>query len=143
MPLNPHIHFFCDGVNYLIRHKKDLKAWILHCIALQKKNPGQINIILCNDNYLSRFNKKYLNHHTLTDIITFDYSTTAAISGDIFISIERIKDNAKVLNNSTKDELHRVIIHGILHLCGYKDKSPSEKLKMTSAENKCLSLRSF
>ncbi len=88
-------------------------------------------------------NIKYLNHKTLTDIITFDYSEKSIISGDIFISIDRVRENAKLLKNSIKDELHRVMIHGVLHLCGYSDKKPADKEKMTKAENKYLSLRTF
>ena len=100
-----------------------------------------INFIFCDDAYLLEMNQEYLKHDTFTDIITFDYGSSEAVSGDIFISVDRIRENAAKLQQNALDELHRVMIHGILHLIGYKDKSPADKAQMTSKEDKYLSLR--
>ncbi|MBV6452979.1 MAG: Endoribonuclease YbeY [Bacteroidetes bacterium ADurb.Bin141] len=137
------INFFCEGCTFILRNKTAVRHWIEHCITLNKRKSGVINVIFCKDSFLLNYNKKYLKHNTLTDIITFDYSENKTLSGDIFISIDRLRENSKLLKTSLKDETHRVIIHGVLHLCGYKDKSPSDKARMTQAENKCLSLRTF
>jgi len=102
-----------------------------------------LNIILCNDEYLHKLNLSFLNHDTLTDIITFDYTESDIISGDIFISISRIKENANKYSLAIKEELHRVTIHGILHLCGYGDKTKREKEIMTSKENEYLAERPY
>ncbi len=93
-----------------------------------------INVIFCDDSFLLEMNIKYLNHDTLTDIITFDYNEGSAISGDIFISIERVRENAGIFSKSFAEELHRVIIHGVLHLCGYKDKSRKDQVVMRMKE---------
>lgn len=108
-------------------------------IAAESKTNGEINFIFCNDEFLIGINRKYLNHDNYTDIITFDYSEGNVVSGDIFISIDRIKENAKNYGVSFENELYRVMIHGILHLCGYKDKRRTEKEKMTAGEDKYLS----
>ncbi len=105
------------------------------------KTPGSINIILCSDEYLVKLNEKYLKHDTFTDIITFDNSDKEIVSGDLYISIQRVKENALTYLQNTVDELHRVIIHGILHLCGYDDKSENESAKMRAAESFYLSQR--
>ncbi len=112
------------------------KSWISKAILNEK-------YIFCDDNYLSEMNVKYLNHNTLTDIISFDYTIGKIISGDIFISVERVKENAILYNTTFTDELHRVLIHGILHYCGYKDKTEDEKTQMRSKEDYYLSLRDF
>jgi rRNA maturation RNase YbeY len=108
--------------------------------TLEGKNPGTINIVLTNDNYLQGLNIKYLGHNTYTDIITFDYVEKETINGDIFISLERVKENAQELGVSFKNEIHRVIIHGILHLLGYKDKTKLQKQDMRAKEDYYLSL---
>jgi rRNA maturation RNase YbeY len=108
-----------------------------------KKNLGSLNYIFCTDNYLLQINNDYLKHNTLTDIITFDYTEGKMVSGEVFISVERVRENAALFSGSFKDELHRVMIHGILHLCGHKDKTPSAKKEMTAQEDYYLSLRSF
>ena len=117
--------------------------WLEFCIDQENKELGEVCYIFCDDPYLLEKNVKYLKHNTLTDIISFDYSMDDFISGDIFISIERVIDNAKDFNKSFKDELHRVMIHGILHYCGFKDSSPEEKKVMRSKEDYYLSLRTF
>jgi len=101
-----------------------------------------LNYIFCSDTYLHKINLEYLKHDTLTDIITFDYSEKKQISGDIFISIDRIKENALKFNQSTDIELNRVLIHGVLHLLGYKDKTPKEKETMRAKEDFYLTLLS-
>ena len=117
--------------------------WISDTIKEESFKEGEISYIFCDDDYLLEKNIKYLKHSTLTDIISFDYTMGKLISGDIFISIDRIKDNAKDFKVSFSDELHRVIIHGILHFCGYKDKTQEEKKLMRSKEDYYLSLRTF
>ncbi len=112
-----------------------VRKWINDSFDAENKIPGNINVIFCNDDYLQKMNFQYLKHETLTDIITFDYSDLVSISGDLFISIDRVKDNAKLFNKTLTEELHRVIIHGILHLCGYNDKTKKEKIVMTEKEN--------
>ncbi|WP_372474112.1 rRNA maturation RNase YbeY [Capnocytophaga sp. ARDL2] len=108
--------------------------WIDAIIESEGKEPGEINYIFCDDEYLHDINVKYLDHDTLTDIISFDYTIGELISGDIFISVERVKDNAKDFNVSFKEELLRVMSHGVLHYCGYKDKTDDEANLMRSKE---------
>ena len=107
-------------------------------IERNNKQLGEISYIFCSDEQLLEINKEFLNHDYYTDIITFDYSEADVISGDLFISIERIKDNAKTLKTSYQEELHRVIIHGVLHLLGYKDKTEVESENMRKLEDECL-----
>jgi len=122
---------------------KKVKNWIVKAILNENLKEGEVNYIFCDDNYLSDLNIKYLKHNTLTDIISFDYTIGKIISGDIFISIERVKENAEMFNTKYVDELHRVMIHGVLHYCGYKDKTDEEKTQMRSKEDYYLSLRDF
>ena len=107
------------------------------------KEIDQVNYIFCSDEYLLNMNKEHLQHDYETDIITFDYSENNTVSGDLFISLDRVIDNAKSLKLKRADELHRVMIHGVLHLAGYKDKSPQDQAEMRSQEDYCLSLRTF
>jgi len=122
---------------------KKVKNWIVKAILNENLKEGEVNYIFCDDNYLSELNIKYLKHNTLTDIISFDYTIGKIISGDIFISIERVKENAEMFNTKYVDELHRVMIHGVLHYCGYKDKTDEEKTQMRAKEDYYLSLRDF
>jgi probable rRNA maturation factor len=135
------ISFFNEGTSYRLKQKKLLRNWIIFSIKNENKQPGEINVILCPDDYLYKMNVEYLQHDTLTDIITFDYGEADVVSGDLFISLDRIKENAAKYAIKTADELHRVIIHGILHLCGYNDKNGKEKIEMTAREDSYLSLR--
>ncbi len=137
------IFFHLEDLNYKLEHKKAIKEWLLQTILSEEKTPGEINIILCSDTYLHKINVDYLEHDTYTDIITVDYVKGNLISGDLFISVERIKENAKQLNTGLKNELHRVMVHGVLHLLGYKDKQATDKELMTSKEDFYLSLREF
>lgn len=140
--MNSNIQFFNEGVSYTIRQKNELRKWLIASIEVDNHKTGNINVIFCSDEYLHKMNIEYLNHDTLTDIITFDNAMEDEISGDLFISIDRIKENATKYSRKIADELHRVIIHGILHLCGYGDKTDEEKSKMREKENIHLSRRS-
>ena len=117
--------------------------WIAKNISKENKKVGQLNFIFCSDSYLLEINKKYLNHDFFTDVISFDYTEENRISGDIYISLDRVKENAKEFGYSIKDELHRIIIHGLLHLLGYSDKTPDLKVIMKDKEDFYLSLRAF
>ena len=122
-----------------LKNRTILKNWIKYTIEKNNKQIGEISYIFCSDEQLLEINKEFLSHDYYTDIITFDYSESDIISGDLFISIDRIKDNAKTLGLSYQEELHRVIIHGILHLLGFKDKTDEESQNMRLLENECLS----
>lgn len=139
------ISFFNEDVDYKIKDKQKLRQWIATTVANEGGGRvGELNFILCSDAYLLELNKKYLDHDTYTDIVTFDSSEKdGVIAGDIFISIDRTKENASKFDVSERDELHRVIIHGVLHLCGYLDKKKEDKALMTKKENEYLSRRTF
>ncbi|HUH51631.1 MAG TPA: rRNA maturation RNase YbeY [Flavobacterium sp.] len=109
--------------------------WLSEVLASEDKEEGEINYIFCDDDYLYNINVQYLDHQTLTDIISFDYTLGNLISGDIFISIERVTDNAKDFKVSFEEELRRVMVHGLLHYCGYKDKSEADEQLMRSKED--------
>ncbi|TAF46519.1 MAG: rRNA maturation RNase YbeY [Sphingobacteriales bacterium] len=133
------IFFYQQEVSYTLKHKNKLRQWINQTILHEKHQLESLNFIFCSDNYLLTLNRQYLHHNTYTDIITFDNSETSGlIIGDIFISIDRIKENAKTFNSSFTNELHRVMIHGTLHLLGYKDKSAKAKKLMTQKEDEYL-----
>jgi len=135
------ISFHNEDVKFSLKNKAILKKWIKSTIEKKKRKTGDLNFIFCSDGHLLGINKQYLNHDTYTDIITFDYSKEdpkMPISGDIFISIERVRENAEKFSKTFENELHRVIIHGTLHLLGYADKSKPAKAEMTREEDKCL-----
>lgn len=123
---------------FLLNHKDQITFWINNVIFKEGFDCGEINYIFCDDDYLLKLNIEFLDHDTLTDIISFDYTKGNLISGDIYISIPRVKENADLFNTSFDNELHRVIIHGILHYCGYKDKSNEQKLIMRRKEDEYL-----
>ncbi|MEH6304711.1 rRNA maturation RNase YbeY [Olivibacter sp. CPCC 100613] len=136
------INFFTVEIKYTLKNKLALKKWIKDAIVNEGFKPGEISFILCSDEYLHKINVEYLNHDTYTDIITFDNSEDEdIIAGDIFISVDRISENASQFSVDERDELHRVVIHGILHLCGYLDKKKEDKKRMTEKENEYLSKR--
>ena len=133
-----------DAPEFGLHDAADLVAWVERIAAVHEYRIAQLTFIFCSDNYLHKLNVEYLNHDTLTDIITFDNADDAEVlEGDIFISVERVADNAKDLNNSFRDELHRVMIHGVLHLLGYHDKDLLSQTAMRRKEDYCLSLRTF
>jgi rRNA maturation RNase YbeY len=136
------IYFFSEDISYTIKHKGLLRTWIKNTILAEGFKLGELNFIFCSDNYLLSMNQDYLKHDTLTDIITFDNSEhKRVIVGDIFISLERIQENAQSFKVKTEDELHRVMIHGTLHLLGYADKGKEAKSLMTDKEDLYLSKR--
>lgn len=126
-----------------LKEESILTEWISKIITNKNFSVGEINYIFCDDNYLHKLNIEFLNHDTLTDIISFDNTVGKLISGDIFISVDRIKENALDFGVSFDEELHRVMIHGILHYLGLKDKSKEEKSIMREAENNALSLLKY
>ncbi len=133
------INFYFEEISALPLSTTNLRNWIKAAIKEEKKKAGDLNFIFCHDEYLLRINQQYLNHDYYTDIITFDYVSGELISGDIFISVERVRENSGIFQVSFEDELNRVIIHGVLHLLGYKDKDPDQKKIMTEKENNFLS----
>jgi probable rRNA maturation factor len=138
------IAFFEEGISYKLKHKTAIKAWVTDTIKAEGYKLKELTYIFCSDSYLLNLNQQYLDHDTYTDIITFDNSDTEkVILGDIFISIDRVKENAIKYNIPISDELHRVIIHGALHLLGYTDKSATNKKKMTLKEDFYLDRRAF
>jgi rRNA maturation RNase YbeY len=120
--------------------KRVISNWIKTIAQQYDKKIGEIAYIFCSDEYILKINNEYLKHDYYTDIITFDYSNGKIISGDIFISLETVKSNAEKYNQVFETELHRVIIHGILHLCGQKDKTDEERAEMTRKENQALQI---
>ena len=115
-------------------------AWLGNVITSENKKEGEINYIFCDDEYLHKINVEYLEHDTLTDIISFDYSMGNELHGDVFVSIERVKDNAADFKVSFEEELKRVLVHGILHYCGYKDKGEAEEFLMRSKEDEKIAM---
>lgn len=137
------IHFFTEDISYTLKKKTILKNWIKSTVEAEGYQLSELNFILCSDAYLLRMNQDYLNHDTYTDVITFDNSEEPkTIVGDIFISIERIKENATLFKLPIEQELSRVMIHGTLHLLGYRDKTKAAKTLMTAKEDEYLSLLS-
>jgi rRNA maturation RNase YbeY len=134
------IHFFREEVSDKISNQAKVKKWISSACKKEGFKMDEVNYIFCNDSYLLKINQDFLNHDNFTDIITFDYSEGKVISGDIFISLERIKDNSKKFSASFSKELHRVMIHGVLHLMGYSDKTAKQKGIMRKKEDEYLSL---
>jgi len=133
------IHFFNENCQFVLRKKKLTIKWIKAVVKAENFGTGEINIVFCDDEYLSRLNFIYLKHNTLTDILSFPYSDVKEIiQGDIFISIERVRENAINFKVKFEDELRRVIIHGILHFLGYRDSTKKEKDEMRQKESVCL-----
>ena len=121
--------------DFLLKNTESFIRWIKNVISEENQELGEVNYIFCDDNYLLEKNIKYLDHNTLTDIITFNYCEGEVISSDIMISIERIMENSSIFENSFSEELNRVMIHGILHLIGYNDKTEGEKEIMKKKED--------
>jgi probable rRNA maturation factor len=140
----PAIHFFEEDITYKLKNKTAVRQWITQTILAEGYKLKELTYIFCSDAYLLQINQQYLDHDTYTDIVTFDNSEIEnVIVGDIFISIDRIRENAIKFSITETDELHRVIIHGALHLLGYTDKAPNDKKKMTIKEDFYLNTRSF
>lgn len=136
------VFFFTEDITFSLKDKNHLIKWVEKVIGFEDCICGEVNIIFCDDKYLCKLNKKYLNQNTLTDVITFNFSNQKnKIAGDIFISIDTVKTNGKYYKVSFSDELCRVMVHGVLHLIGYNDKLSDEKDLMTEKEDHYLSLR--
>lgn len=120
--------------DFELENEAQYEDWISRIIESEGFDEGEINYIFCDDEYLHKINVEYLDHDTLTDIISFDYTVGNLIQGDIFVSVERVRDNANDFNVSFEEELKRVLSHGVLHYCGYKDKSPKDEALMRSKE---------
>ncbi len=129
-----------EDFDFSLKEEKKIKTWIKKIIKQEGKTCGQLYYFFCSDEHLLNINKEFLNHKTYTDIITFDYSEKKTISGEIFISIDRVKENARKYKKTFADELRRIIIHGVLHLCGYSDKSAAAKKTMRKKEDEALLL---
>jgi probable rRNA maturation factor len=126
--------------DFILTNEDQISSWLSNVILSENKTEGDINYIFCNDDFLLNINLQYLNHDTLTDIISFDYSVGNELHGDIFISTERVADNAIDFGVSFELELLRVLVHGVLHYCGYKDKSPADELVMRTKEDEKIQL---
>lgn len=138
------IKFFTEDTAYQLRARSEIRTWLKSIAKKEKYSIQELNYIFCSDEYLLQMNKDFLNHDYYTDVITFDNSEVKGkIEGDIFISIDRVKDNAQLQKTTIKDELHRVLVHGLLHLTGYKDKTNKEQEMMRKKEDSSLSLRKF
>ena len=136
------ILFFTEGIQFALPHPRSTTSWIRNSIKKEKRKLSRLSFIFCSDEYLLKLNIQYLRHKTLTDILTFDYSEDRkAINGEVYISIDRVKENAIKYKTNIDEELHRVIIHGVLHLIGYSDKARQDKSKMQEKEEAYLSLR--
>ena len=129
---------FNSETHFSLENEAKIASWVQHIIVSEGYTVGEVGYIFCNDSYLNNINKEFLNHDTLTDIISFDYCLGKQVNGEIYISIERVTDNAKFYQVSFENELSRVIIHGVLHFLGYSDKTPEEKKGMRLKENTCL-----
>jgi rRNA maturation RNase YbeY len=134
------ISFQTQDIELIMKEKNKIRQWIVDAIRNEGKKSGDIAYVFCSDEYMLGMNQQYLHHDDYTDVITFDYTEGDRVSGDIFISVERILDNSMQLKTTPEEELHRVMIHGVMHLCGYKDKKPKERANMTVKENQYLEL---
>jgi len=126
---------FNSETGFTLEKQDTINKWISNVILSESFKEGDINYVFCDDEYLHKLNMEFLSHDTLTDIISFDYSIGKIIHGDVFISIERVEENAKIFNNRFLNELYRVLVHGVLHYCGYKDKTEADKKTMRSKED--------
>lgn len=141
------INFFTEDIEFKFKNRRACKKWIISALeeegVFTNRKLEELSIIFCSDEYLLDMNKKYLDHDYFTDVITFDNSEENNFSGDIFISVDRVRENAETFGQLFIDELHRVIIHGVLHLSGYDDRTDSEQITMRSREDYYLAKRGF
>lgn len=136
------VSFYSEN-DFTPEQPEEINNWIRKIVEGEDYELGEVSVVFCNDDYLLEINQKFLNHDNYTDIITFDYNLGKQINSEIYISTERVAENANTFKCSFKDELHRVIIHGILHLCGYSDKDEKDKNTMRAKENEALLNRDF
>ena len=133
--------FFFQETKMVLTERKRLKSFIDKLFKKNQKRLEQLTYVFCSDKYLLEINQKFLKHNYYTDILTFDLSSSQkAVEGEIYISVDRVRENARTQGTTIKEEFHRVIFHGALHLCGFKDKTEKEKSRMTAEEDKCLHL---
>jgi len=132
------IYFTSEEIDFELQNEDEVKAWLEKLIEQEDKSLRLLNFIFCPDGYLLRLNLEFLDHDTLTDIITFPYADSPIIEGDIFISIDRVRENAQLFKVTFEQELHRVMAHGVLHLCGYGDKTAAETALMRQKEEEAL-----
>lgn len=143
MPLQS-IQFFTDGIKFSLRDRTKVRTWLVRVARAHKLRIAQLNYVFVSDERLHEMNRQFLNHNTLTDIITFpNDAPKGSVAGEIFISLDRVKENAAKFDQTHKDELCRVMAHGLLHLCGFKDKSQKDQQLMRRQEEKALDLRTF
>jgi len=129
---------YFSSTDFVIKDRLRLTSWIEGVLNKESRLLEELVFNFCSDESLLKINKEFLKHDTLTDVITFDYSTSKAVSGEVFISVDRVRENAKEFDQDFNDEIRRVMIHGVLHLCGYKDKTPKDKALMSDMENRHL-----
>lgn len=134
------VSFYTEGIEMPDINKSEIRNWVKKVAELHSKRLGPVSYIFCDDNKILEVNKQFLQHDYYTDIITFDYTEGDKISGDLFISLDTVRTNAEQFGQDYNTELHRVIIHGILHLCGINDKGPGEREIMEAEENKALEI---
>ncbi len=134
------IHFNESDISCRVKHRLAVRSWLNQIIESRQKSVGEISVVMCSDKHLLEVNQKYLNHDFYTDIITFDYSEDSEISGDLMISYERVKENAASQKVTVQHELRRVMVHGVLHLLGFKDKTEEDAAEMRSQEDAALDL---
>lgn len=134
------IYFFSEKTPFKLPNPKKTANWLVKVSQKEKRSIESLIYIFCSDSLLGKMNEKYLNHSTLTDILSFDYSESNVIQGEIYVSIPRVRDNAKRYKQAFETELRRVLVHGLLHFLGYNDKSPYQKAQMRIKEEACLSL---
>lgn len=139
--MSRNISFQTEGISFTLKNKQAVRGWLATVITKKGYTVGPLNYMFISDEHLLDVNKQYLNHDYYTDIITFDYTENKRVSGDIFISVDRVKDNAGKYNSTFEEELHRVMVHGVLHLMGQKDKSKADAEAMRKAEDSALKLK--
>lgn len=137
---NQTIQFFKADVAFRFLGKAKVSKWISTVVKKEEAKLTSLNVVFCSDEYLLNINRQYLNHDFYTDIITFDYSEKKSISGELYISVDRVRDNAGSLGVTFQHELNRVIIHGVLHLLGFKDKTPAQSKAIRKKEDECIKL---
>ena len=135
------ITYNAEGVKFPKIKRRETTAWIRHVADTYGKKVGEVGYLFCDDEHILEVNREYLGHDYYTDIITFDYCEDNTLNGDLVISLDTVRTNAEMLGKDYDEELHRVIIHGILHLCGQNDKGPGEREQMEAAEDRALALR--
>ena len=134
------IRFYTEDIKFNLPHKQEVKKWLQTVILSEGKKTGEVSVIFCSDDYLLKINRQYLQHDYYTDIITFDYTEGETLGGDLFISVDTVRANADEYRQSFEQELRRVMVHGVLHLCGYDDATDEEQAVMRRMEDKYLEL---